>query len=190
MFVLFLFFFFFARFITFWSVLLCFAREHSPISTSGMDGVVLERNTPRLSYMPLIFCAVRSFPPWQTLVFTKTIVCLSLPAAFCPFTHPTAGMSGGMGGETRGRECRGGVCLWQVVLLPRERSHASSVWLGPRGSGHRAGRKDPPSLPRQAGLCRSLAAHPTTHEGARMAWSLTLDSANLCFCGHPPPGGG
>ena len=68
----------FAQFISFWCVSPCFALWHAPISTSGMYWVVLERNTPSLSYMPLMFCAVCSFPPWQTLVFLlKTIVCLS-----------------------------------------------------------------------------------------------------------------
>ena len=74
-FVLFFFSFFFLRAFSFSLssyLLVCvtgLCRVAITISSSGMDWVVLERRTPSLSYMPLMTCAVRSFPPWQTLVF-------------------------------------------------------------------------------------------------------------------------
>ena len=189
----------------------------------------------------MLSCAVRSFPPWQTLVCTQTIVCLlfNRQLSVRPPAHPRGGLMG-RGGEgggwmsarmvcasgwlccshelglgrsrgfrrpctrvpphsfrcvqrtvaarfsgsflsaypaTRGYLCwdRGGersrVLVWCVPMAGCVTPMSSEGGWVPGVPESAPAEKTPPPLPRQAGLCRSLAAHPPTHGGARMALS-------------------
>ena len=119
-FVLFYYLFFFSldQFISFWCASPCFALRHAPISTSGMYCVVLERNTLSVSYMPLMFCAVCSFPPWQTLVFTKSN-CLPFFSRSILYAHPpTRGCVWWDGGGEEGSRVLGWCVLVAGCIAP------------------------------------------------------------------------
>ena len=126
---------FFAEYISFWCVSPGFARWYSPISTGGMYWVVLERNTPILSYMPLLFCAVCSLPPWQALVFAKNnrLPFFLRQLSVRPPTHPPVGiparMGGGGGVASAGVLC---ACAWFLSLTRAQRVVGSRGFRKPR----------------------------------------------------------